>query len=92
MVNSKHSVKLKSTPKIGPFSSSRNMNDSQATRTTSGTNKDAKYFKETEKKYLKKNDEGESLSDIIKNIVKEKFKIHESNMLVWTNYLQKLMI
>ena len=35
MVNSKHSVKLESTPKIGLHSSSRNMNDSQSTPTTS---------------------------------------------------------
>ena len=61
-MNSKHSVKLKSTPKIGLRSSSRNLNDSQATPATSGTN------------------EGESLFDIIGNIVKEEFKIHESNI------------
>ena len=30
--------------------------------------------------YLKKNDEGESLFDIIRNIVEEEFKIHESNI------------
>ena len=55
MVNSKHSVKLKSTPKIGLRSSSRNMNDSQATPATSCTNEDEKSFKETVKKnYLKK--------------------------------------
>ena len=47
MVNSKHSVKLKSTPKKGIRSSSRNMNDRQATPTTSGTNKDEKFFNET---------------------------------------------
>ena len=50
MVNSKHSVKLKSTPKKGLRSSSRNMNDSQATPTTSDTNEDEKSFKETVKK------------------------------------------
>ena len=44
MVNSKHSVKLKSTPKKGLRSSSRNMNDSQATPITSGTNEDEKSF------------------------------------------------
>ena len=55
MVNSKHSVKLKSTPKIGLRSSSTNMNDSQATPATSRTNEDEKSFKETVKKnYLKK--------------------------------------
>ena len=82
MMNSKHSVKLKSTPKIGFCSSSRNMNDSQATPATSGTNEDEKSFKETVKKILseKKKDEGESLSDIIRNIVKEEFKIHQSNI------------
>ena len=54
MVNSKHSVKLKSTPKKGLRSSSRNMNDSQATSTTSGTNEDEKSFNETvEKIFLK---------------------------------------
>ena len=52
MVNSKHSVKLKSTPKIGLCSSSRNMNDSQATPTASGTNEDENSFKETAKKSL----------------------------------------
>ena len=31
------------------------------------------------KKFIWKNDEGESLFDIIRNIVKEEFKIHESN-------------
>ena len=46
------------------------MNDSQATRTTSGTNEDEKSFKETVKKILsERNDEGESLFDIIRNIV-----------------------
>ena len=58
MVNSKHSVKLKSTPKIGLRPSSRNMNDSQATPATSGTNEDEKSFKETVKKNLfEKSDE-----------------------------------
>ena len=52
MVNSKHSVKLKSTPKIGLCSSSRNMNDSQATPAASGTNEDENSFKETAKKSL----------------------------------------
>ena len=81
MVNSKHSLKLKSTPKKGLRSNSRNMNDSQATPTTSGTNEDEKSFKETVKKILsERNDEGESLFDIIKNIVREQFKFHESNI------------
>ena len=81
MVNSKHSVKLKSTPKKGLRSSSRNMNDNQATPTTSGTNEDEKSFKETVKKILsERNDEGESLFDVIKNIVREQFKFHESNI------------
>ena len=52
MVNSEHSVKLKSTPQIGLRLSSRNMNDSQAIPATSGTNEDEKFFKETVKKKL----------------------------------------
>ena len=81
MVNSKHSVKLKSTPKKGLRSRSRNMNDSQATATTSGTNEDEKSFKQTVRKDLsERNDEGESLFDINRNIVREEFKIHESNI------------
>ena len=36
-------------------------------------------FKKLWKKFIWKNDEGESLFDIIRNIVKEEFKIHESN-------------
>ena len=81
MVNSKHSVKLKSTPKKFLRSNSRNMNDSQTTPTTSGTNEAEKPLNETAKKFcLKKNDEGESLFDIIRNIVREEFKIHESNI------------
>ena len=52
MVNSKHSVKLKSTPKKGLRSSSRNMNDSQATPATSGTNEAEKFLNETVKKIL----------------------------------------
>ena len=51
MVNSKHSVKLKSALKIGLRSSSINMNDIQATPTTSGTNEDETFFKETVKKF-----------------------------------------
>ena len=86
MVNSKHSVKLKSTPKKGLRSSSRNMNDSQATPTTSDTNEDEKSFKETVKKNLsERNGEGESLFDIIRNIVRGEFKIHDSNIKDLTN-------
>ena len=82
----KHSVKLKSTPKIGLRSSSRNMNDSQATPASSGTNEDKKFFKETAKQILsERNDEGESHLDIIRNIVREEFKIHESNIKKLTN-------
>ena len=47
MVNSKHSVKLKSTPKKGLRSNSRNMNDSQATPATAGTNEAEKPLNET---------------------------------------------
>ena len=79
--HSKHSVKLKSTLKKGLCSSSRNINDSQATPTTSGTNEDEKFFKETAKKILcERNNEGESLFDIIRNIVREEFKIYESDI------------
>ena len=52
MVNLKHLVKLKSTPKMGLRSRSRDMNDSQATLATSGTNRDEKSFKETVKKII----------------------------------------
>ena len=52
MVNLKHLVKLKSTPKMGLRSRSRDMNDSQATLPTSGTNRDEKSFKETVKKII----------------------------------------
>ena len=38
------------------------------------------------KKLSERNDEGESLFDIIRNIVKEEFKIHESNMKELINY------
>ena len=54
IMNSKHSVKLKSTPKIGISSGSREMNDSQATPATSVTNEDEKSFQETVKKILSK--------------------------------------
>ena len=66
MVNSKHSVKLKSALKIGLRSSSINMNDIQATPTTSDTNEDEKFFKETVKKFcleksMKENNSSTSL-------------------------------
>ena len=42
---------------------------------------DEKSFKETAKKILsERNSEGEPLFDIIRNIVREEFKIHESNI------------
>ena len=44
MVNSKHSIKMKSTPKAGLGSNSRNINDSQATSTTSSTCEDENFF------------------------------------------------
>ena len=57
------------------------MNDSPATPATSGTNEDEKSFKETvTKKLSEKKDDGESFLGIIKNIVKEEFKIHETNI------------
>ena len=81
MSNSKHSVILKSTPKIGLRSGSRNINDSQATPKASGTNEEKKSFRETVKKTLsEKSDGGESLFDIIRNIFKEQFKIRQSNI------------
>ena len=55
MVNSKHSVTVKSTPKLDLCSSSRNITDSQATLRTSGTKEDENSFKETASKiYMKK--------------------------------------
>ena len=45
MVNSKHSVKMKSTMKLVLRSSSTNINDSQAIATTSGTNEDENSVK-----------------------------------------------
>ena len=57
------------------------MNDSQATSTTSDTNEAEKTLNETVKKILsERNNEGESLFVIIRNIVREGFKIHESNI------------
>ena len=49
MVNSKHSVKLKSTPNLDFCSSSGNITDSQATLTNTGTNEDENSFKKTVK-------------------------------------------
>lgn len=67
MVTSKHSVKLKSSPKIGLRSSSRNMNHSQATLATSGLNENEKSFKKTAKKISsEKIDEVQSLFNIIR--------------------------
>ena len=81
MVNSKHSVKLKSTPKIGHCSSSRNMNDSQATSAISGTNEDKRSFKETVKKILSEKKRWRRIPlRHLRNIVEEEFKIHESNI------------
>ena len=55
MVNSKHSVTVKSTPKLDLCSSSRNITDSQATVRTLGTKEDENSFKETASKiYMKK--------------------------------------
>ena len=52
MMNSKHSVEIKSTPKGGLGSSSRNINDSQATPTTSSTHEDETFFKEAVSKIV----------------------------------------
>ena len=52
MVNLKHSVGIKSTPKGGLDSSSRNINDSQATPTTSSTYEDETFFKEAVRKIV----------------------------------------
>ena len=77
---------MKSTPKIGLCWSLIDVNGSKATPATSGTNEDGNSFKETvEKIYMKtktktkKNDEGESLFDIIRNIVKEVFNSQEQH-------------
>ena len=81
MVNSKDSVKLKLTPKIGLRSSSRNMNDSQTATTTSAQMKMKNPLKKLWKeKIFAKSDERQSLFGIIRNIVKEEFKIHEKNI------------
>ena len=82
MVNSKRSVKLKAALKIGLRSSSINMNDIQATPTTSGTNEGENFFKETIKKFcleklMKENNSSTSLETFF---FKEEFNIHESNI------------
>ena len=70
-----NSVKLKSTPKIGLRSSSRNMNDSQAAPTTSGTNEDERSFKETVKKnYLKKTMKENHSSTSLETLSKKNLK------------------
>ena len=72
---------MKSTPKVALGSGSRNINDSQDKPTTSSTNEEENSFKDTvrnilyEKKTMKEN----HFSDV-KNIVKEKFKAHKSNI------------
>ena len=67
MVNSTHLIKLKSTLKKGIRSSS-----------ASGPNEDENSFKETANKVLfENNNRGESLFDIIRNIVKEEFKLEQ---------------
>ena len=75
MLNSKHSVKLKSAPKIGLRSSSGNMNDSQAIPTTWGINEDENSFKETVKKnslkkMMKENHSSTSLGTLSKRSLK----------------------
>ena len=71
MVNSTHLIKLKSTLKIGIRSSS-----------ASGPNEDENSFKETANKVLfGNNDRGESLFDIIRNIVKEEFKLEQHQII-----------
>ena len=62
-MNSKHSVKLKSIPKKGLRSNSRNMNDEQWT--TSGTNEAEKSLNETVKKILsERNDDLDAFKDM----------------------------
>ena len=82
MVNSKHLVKLKLTPKRGLRSSSRNMNNSQTATATSAQMKMKNPLKKLWKKIyiFTKSDERQSLFGIIRNIVKEEFKIHEKNI------------
>ena len=77
MVNSQHSGKLKSTPKLCLCSSSRNINENQLTPSRSCTNEDENSFKETVKE--NEGEEGESLFGIIRNVVKEEFKAQRTN-------------
>lgn len=71
MVNSTHLIKLKSTLKKGIRSSS-----------ASGPNEDENSFKETANKVLfENNNRGESLFDIIRNIVKEEFKLEQHQII-----------
>ena len=71
MVNSTHLIKLKSTLKKGIHSSS-----------ASGPNEDENSFKETANKVLfENNNRGESLFDIIRNIVKEEFKLEQHQII-----------
>ena len=75
MVNSKHSVKLRSTAKLDLRSSSTNINENPATTTISGINEDENFFKKFVRKNLyKKKDEGESLFDIKRLKINLKFK------------------
>ena len=48
----KHSVKMKSTPKVALGSGSRNINYSQDTPTTSSTNEEKNSFKDTVRNIL----------------------------------------
>ena len=74
-MNSKLSVKLKLTPKIGLRASSRNMNDSQAIPATLDTNEDEKSFKETvEKIYLKKPMKGNHSSTSLETLTMSNLK------------------
>ena len=72
MVNLEHSVTLKSTRKIGLRSSSRNVNDSQATLSTSGTNEDENCGKKIylKKKTMKENHSLTSLETLSKRNLK----------------------
>ena len=72
MVNLEHSVTLKSTRKIGLHSSSRNVNDSQATPSTSCTNEDENCGKKIylKKKKMKENHSLTSLETLSKRNLK----------------------
>ena len=78
MVNSKHSVKLKSTLKIGLCLSSRNM-IAKLQQQHQAQMKMKNLLKKLKKNGCEKN-EGESLFNIIRNIVREAIKILESNI------------